>query len=137
MKYCYQCGKLTAGDPYFCQFCGRTYDVKLCPRRHINPRIAQVCGHCGSRELSTPQPKVSPVWKLLEWLARAAVVVLIVFTFLALVAELVQIPRVTQALVCLLLLFGALWAIWAMVPNWLRRIVRWSFSRGGHRDDSE
>jgi len=37
MKYCYQCGKLTNGDPAFCNHCGRSYDVKLCPRMHQNP----------------------------------------------------------------------------------------------------
>ena len=31
MKYCYQCGRMTAGEPLYCQLCGRTYDVKLCP----------------------------------------------------------------------------------------------------------
>jgi hypothetical protein len=59
MKYCHHCGRLTSGEPMFCQFCGRSYDVKLCPRLHANPRWAEVCSQCGSRELSTPQPKVS------------------------------------------------------------------------------
>ena len=73
MKYCYECGRMTGGEPRYCQFCGRTYDVKLCPRRHENPRFAEVCSQCGSRELSTPQPKVSPVWRVLEFLARVMV----------------------------------------------------------------
>ncbi len=70
MKYCYECGRITAGEPLFCNFCGRSYNVKLCPRHHPNPRIAEVCSQCGSRELSTPQPKVSIGWWLLEGLVR-------------------------------------------------------------------
>ena len=64
MKYCYECGRVTAGEPLFCQFCGRTYNVKLCPRLHVNPRFAEVCSQCGSRDLSTPQPKVSVWWRI-------------------------------------------------------------------------
>ena len=47
------------GKPLFCGHCGRTYNVKLCPRLHTNPRIAEVCSQCGSRDLSTPQPERS------------------------------------------------------------------------------
>src|SRR5438552_3410484 len=70
MKYCYQCGRITAGEPVFCQSCGRSFDVKLCSRLHVNPRYAEVCSHCGSRELSTPQPKVPFSWKVLGFVLR-------------------------------------------------------------------
>src|SRR5438132_6306112 len=61
MKYCYHCDRVTIGEPLFCNFCGRSYDVKLCPRLHVNPRGTHVCSKCGSTELSTPQPRV-PFW---------------------------------------------------------------------------
>src|ERR1700722_11165723 len=61
MRYCYSCNKITTGTPLFCNFCGRSYNVKLCPRLHTNPRSAEACSQCGSRDLSTPQPKV-PLW---------------------------------------------------------------------------
>ena len=61
MKYCYNCNRVTIGEPLFCNFCGRSYDIKLCHKLHVNPRYAEACSHCGSRELSTPQPKV-PFW---------------------------------------------------------------------------
>src|SRR5882724_4370705 len=73
MKYCYECGRMTPGEPFFCNFCGRSYDVKLCPRHHPNPRIAEVCSQCGSHDLSTPQPKVSVWWKILGWLTRVLI----------------------------------------------------------------
>src|SRR5579871_334632 len=58
MKYCHKCHRLTAGKPLFCNSCGSSYDRKFCPRLHVNPRAAQVCSQCGSRELSSPQPRV-------------------------------------------------------------------------------
>src|ERR1700756_5276548 len=61
MRFCNQCHRMTAGEPLFCNFCGRSYDVKLCPHRHPNPRNAEICSQCGSRELSTPHPRM-PFW---------------------------------------------------------------------------
>src|SRR5579863_9359147 len=61
MKYCFNCSRMTPGEPLFCNSCGRSYDVKLCPRHHMNPRTAEACSQCGSRDLSTPQPRV-PWW---------------------------------------------------------------------------
>jgi len=57
MRYCSNCKKLTAGKPAHCNFCGRTYGVRLCPRGHKNPRVATACSECGSTELSTPSPQ--------------------------------------------------------------------------------
>src|SRR5271168_3387273 len=65
MKYCYQCGQTTGGKPLFCNFCGRSYDVKLCPSRHMNPRMAEACSRCGSRNLSLPQPRIPLLWRIL------------------------------------------------------------------------
>ena len=33
-------------------------NFKLCPHRHSNPRNAEICSQCGSRELSTPHPRI-------------------------------------------------------------------------------
>ena len=82
MKYCYQCGRMTAGEPLFCHFCGRTYDVKLCPRRHANPRVAEVCSQCGSRELLDAAAEGSLLWKVMEFFVRVIVGLLIVYVVL-------------------------------------------------------
>ena len=62
MRFCYNCHRLTGstpnGEPLFCSFCGRTYNTKYCHRLHPNPRSAEVCAQCGSKDLTTPQPKV-------------------------------------------------------------------------------
>src|SRR5581483_8246281 len=89
MRYCNQCHRITAGEPLFCNFCGRSYDYKLCPHRHPNPRTAEVCSTCGSRELSTPHPKTA-LWMSL------------------LIASLSVFPGVLLLLVSVLFLFGLL-----------------------------
>src|SRR5258705_3358168 len=61
MRYCNQCHRITPGEPLFCNSCGRSYDFRLCPSRHPNPRNAEICSECGSRELSTPHRRV-PLW---------------------------------------------------------------------------
>jgi hypothetical protein len=61
VKFCFHCGRNTVGEPLFCNYCGRSYDVKLCPKLHANPRRTRACSKCGSAELSTPQPRV-PFW---------------------------------------------------------------------------
>ncbi len=135
MKYCYECGRMTAGEPRFCQFCGRTYNVKLCPRRHENPRFAEVCSQCGSRELSTPQPKVSFLWRALEFISRVTVGLLIAYVLLSFVYGLLTTARTSDALMALGLLLGALWTLWTMLPDWFRRLVRRSLGKGGRRED--
>ena len=135
MKYCYECGRMTGGEPRYCQFCGRTYDVKLCPRRHENPRFAEVCSQCGSRELSTPQPKVSPVWRVLEFLARVMVGLLIVYVVLSFLYGIATTPQTGNALMALGLLLCALVVLWAMLPDWFKRLVWRSMGKGGRHED--
>ena len=93
LTYCYNCGKFTGGKPLFCGSCGRSYDVKLCPRLHQNPRGAEVCSQCGSRELSTPQPKIPMSWRLLALLARLGLGLLLFYASLSLVIALLGFSR--------------------------------------------
>jgi len=135
MKYCYQCGHITAGEPLFCATCGRTYDVKLCPRLHSNPRGAEVCSKCGSRELSTPQPKIPMSWKLLAILLRLGLGLLLFYATLWLVISLLRTPQVQQALVAFGLLLGCLWWLWTKLPDWLQDAIRTLWKRRRQRDE--
>ncbi len=141
MKYCYECGRLTAGQPLFCNFCGRSYDVKLCSGKHANPRIAEVCSQCGSRDLSTPQPKV-PLWtKFVEVLIRLLVGALLACLSLLLVAamlqELLSNAQLQNGLIAIGILLGLLWWMWSKLPEWFRKTVRGALKRKerdyGHR----
>jgi len=139
MKYCFQCGRITSGQPLFCNFCGRTFDVKLCPRLHVNPRIATVCSACGSRELSEPQPKISMWLHLLGFFVRIFLGVLLVWGALSLIVlsieELLQSSVVQEGLVLLGILFIGLWVLWAMLPQWIRKVIRHLLAKKEHKHD--
>ena len=135
MKYCYQCGKMTAGEPLFCNHCGRSYDVKLCPRMHPNSRGAEVCSKCGSRELSTPQPKIPMSWRLLAILVRLSLGLLLFYASLSLVIALLRSPQFQNALVALGLLLGCLWWLWSKLPDWLQEAIRALWKRRERTDD--
>ncbi|MBA3914242.1 MAG: hypothetical protein H0X25_10435 [Acidobacteriales bacterium] len=57
MRYCHNCRHITTGKDPYCNQCGSTYNVRLCPRMHANPRAAKACSQCGATDLSTPAPK--------------------------------------------------------------------------------
>jgi DNA-directed RNA polymerase subunit RPC12/RpoP len=126
---------MTAGEPLFCSKCGRTYDVKLCPRLHPNPRNAEVCSKCGSRELSTPQPKVPIALKLLAILVRLGLGLLLFYASLYLAITALETPQIQKALIALGMLLGCLWWMWSKLPDWFQEAIRsfWKSRRG--RDD--
>jgi hypothetical protein len=109
--------------------------VKLCPRRHENPRFAEVCSQCGSRELSTPQPKVSVLWKIAEFFVRALVGLLVVYVVLSFIYGLLTSPQTGNALFALVLLTIPLVVLWSILPDCFKRLVRKSLGKGGHRED--
>ena len=111
----------------FCSYCARTFNVKLCPRLHVNPRNAQVCSQCGSRDLSTPQPKV-PFWvpilevvlKMIPGAVLAVVSVLVMALFaLALLSR----PALLVPLVFVLCGLGFLWWTWSRIPSSFRHFI--------------
>ena len=127
MKYCYNCNRVTAGEPLFCNFCGRSYDVKLCPRLHPNPRNAETCSKCGSRDLSTPQPKV-PLWApvvqfLLSLLPGLVLAVLSIGVIAVFLRALVQQPQLLVSAVLLLIAMGVLWWMWSQIPAGIRKAI--------------
>jgi hypothetical protein len=140
MKYCFHCNHVTVGEPLFCDHCGRTYDVKLCPRLHMNPRAAEVCSQCGTRDLSTPQPKV-PLWARLVLpftvglVGAFAGLVSLVF-ILSVFQELIQRQEMQTGLVFFGILILVMWWSWAQLPKSIRELVyRWLKRKRGTRTD--
>ena len=131
MKYCHRCHRATTGAPLYCNFCGCSYDVKLCPRQHINPRSAQACSQCGSPDLSTPQPKIPLLARPLFWLlgvAPGAVLLLALLVFLGYyLDQLVKDPNALLPLMLLGLLLGILMWLWMMLPTFLKRLLKGLF----------
>ena len=135
MKYCYQCGKMTPGEPLFCNTCGRSYDVKLCPRLHPNSRGAEVCSKCGSRELSTPQPKIPVSWRLLAIVARLGLGLLLFYASLTVLIALFQAPAFQRLLAVLGLMLCGLWWAWSKLPDWLQKAIRALWKWKEQQDD--
>jgi len=127
MRYCNQCHRLTIGEPLFCNFCGRSYGVKLCPHRHANPRNAESCSQCGSRDLSTPHPPGSfwlvPLVALLTAIPGVLLVVVsVLFAFGVLHALLQSQQLMFQAVIAGLML-TFLWFLYMRLPHFLRRLL--------------
>ena len=141
MKHCYYCGRITAGEPLFCNTCGRTFDKKLCPRLHINPRSAEICSRCGSRDLSSPQPKVSLVWKFLEWLTRMVLGAVMGLFGLVFAYELLGAALKTHVVQTGLIVLGCVIAflawVWSKLPEWFRKFIRRRLRRRSERHAEE
>ena len=137
MKYCYHCDRVTIGEPLFCNFCGRSYDVKLCPNLHVNPRGASVCSKCGRTELTTPQPRV-PFWArivlffltLVPGLVLCVISIgLVVFFFNRFLFS----HDMLVGLAAIDFVLGALWWGWTQIPLLFRERIHKMLQR--RRDD--
>ena len=122
----------------FCNFCGRSYDFKLCPHRHPNPRSAEVCNQCGSRELSTPHPKVSfwfaSMLTLLSMLPGILMLLLSVLFLFGLIQVLLTNQQVLFQFMLIGLFIGFLWWLYMQLPGFLRR---WLSKLLGRADRNE
>lgn len=128
MRYCPLCHRLTAGDPLFCSRCGTTYDAKLCPSRHINPRQADVCSQCGSRDLSTPAPRMPlwlrPVVLAVSLLPGVILALLLVLVAIAMLQALATNGQVQAQLIVLFLILALLWWIYIHLPKFIQKALR-------------
>ena len=128
MKYCYQCGRITTGEPLYCNTCGRSYNVKLCPRGHANPRSAEACSRCGNRDLSTPQPRVpihiQAAAFLLSLLPGCLATVLGLVVVLLVIRQVFTNPQWLSALLFIAIVWGLLAWMWSELPLWFRKLAR-------------
>ena len=141
MKYCYNCNRVTPGQPIFCNYCGRSYDVKLCPRLHVNPRSAEVCSQCGSREFSTPQPKMPFRTRLLIVFTMFGLGAALLLSSLLVILEALKAAlsdsHVQALLAATAILLALLWWMWLQIPHWLRKLIQrcfhWKHRENGGR----
>jgi hypothetical protein len=101
----------------------------------VNPRGAEVCSKCGSRELSTPQPRIPMGLRLLGILLRLGLGLLLFYASLQLVIDLVSSPQVQRVLVALGMLLAVLWWLWSKLPDWFQDALRSFFKNRRQRDD--
>ncbi len=128
MRYCHNCHKVTTGEPLFCHSCGFTYDAKLCPARHINPRWAAVCSQCGSRELTNPAPRVPWGFRALLLLASLLpgliLLLLLVLAVIGVFHELLTDQAIQGQLVATIVVLALLWWIWLQLPHSIQNMFR-------------
>src|SRR5256712_13790728 len=140
MKYCYHCDRVTIGEPLFCNFCGRSYDVKLCPRLHVNPRGTRVCSKCGSGELTTPQPRV-PFWAriLLVLLTLVPGLILCVISIGLVIFffnHFLFSHDMLLGLAAIDFVLGVLWRGWTQLPVYFRKTIHRWLQKHDNEDDS-
>ena len=128
MRYCPQCHRLTTGDPLYCNHCGSTYDAKLCPARHLNPRNAEVCAQCGSRDLSTPAPRLRlwlrPVLFGLSLFPGVLLALLLIMVAIGIVSEVLTNGQIQGQLLVVLLLLVLLWWCYIHLPKFIQQALR-------------
>src|SRR5262249_4791733 len=132
------CGRTTIGRPLFCNYCGRSYDRRICSQKHANPRTAEACSRCGTRNLSVPQPKVPLLWRLiaaaLELLAALVVIAVSLAFFRELHESLAASSDVPGRLAAQWLGLILLFAGWYLLPDWLRLLIYVLLKRKRQRD---
>jgi hypothetical protein len=128
MRYCHNCHRITSGEPLFCHHCGSSFDAKLCPSRHVNPRWAVVCSQCGSRDLSTPAPRL-PLWLaplafVLSLLPGLVLVLLTVMVAIGFINAFLTSQQIQLQFMVLILILGILWFAYIHLPHFIRDLFR-------------
>lgn len=128
MRLCTNCYQITAGKPLFCNRCGRSYNVRLCSRLHVNPRPAKICSECGSKDLSTPQPKVFFLLRPLVFLIGLGPGILFLLAagiyLVFYIQKLLSDPNGLLPLMCIGFSLGFLFFIWMMLPGALKNFFK-------------
>lgn len=127
MKRCSNCSKYSAGQPLFCPHCGRSYNVRICPRGHVSRRAVQFCADCGSGDLSTPAPPLDAMALASDWFLRAVLALGAVTALLAValgVVHAVDWSVLAAPALFLILVVGFLYWTTTLLPWPVRRIGR-------------
>lgn len=117
MRYCAFCKRINPGRPVHCQYCGRTFGVRICRHcRQANPREALVCRNCGSNELSETSKPLSS-WmgfiKVLFWIFILTLIIGII--------------RNLEFLLFLLVILGLLGLGFFFMPPVIRKMLKMMF----------
>jgi hypothetical protein len=120
MRYCPFCQRINLGHPQHCNYCGRTWYVRLCPRGHENPPDSIFCAECGSPELSeTSGPR--PWWL---WLVKIFLFSGIIILFLSIIRHLLRFS--VDMLVILLpifFLFAGYYLAMSILPGPIKKLI--------------
>lgn len=124
MRYCPYCRRINEGKPQICNFCGRTWYIRLCQRGHENPYNAQYCGICGSADLTEtagPRP-----WFFIA--LKIGILIIIALSTYFIFTSLFRVQTLTFVVIACLFIFALQFAL-SMLPrsisDGIRKLVRW------------
>ena len=118
MRYCPVCRRFNISHPNFCQYCGRSWDGRVCLScGELNSPDALYCGWCGKETLSEILPTV-PLWaRLLPLMIPVAFWALVIWFGKPLI-----VAGLGAALLSLL--------AYCALPRPVRQVVKWGVKGG-------
>jgi hypothetical protein len=132
MKRCTYCFRYARNNTTFCTTCGRSFNVKICSRGHLNPRGVSFCAECGSGELSTPAPPAGWLFHVSEWVLRLAITAGMVAMILAFALGFIYaLDWTTIAPRLALLIFATVVLYWSttMLPGPIKKVSKFAGKR--------
>jgi hypothetical protein len=112
MRWCPSCRRISPGQPERCHYCGRTWNLRLCPSGHENPPDSQYCGLCGSARLSEPAQGgnvVNGLFALFQHRGHIARVLFSIAAIALVCTVLFNLGAFAPLLIALIFLFIVLW----------------------------
>jgi hypothetical protein len=122
MRWCPLCRRISPGQPERCHYCGRTWNLRLCPSGHENPPDSQYCGLCGSARLSEPAPGGYLVNRLFRLFNNPGLIVRTVLAVLGVglvIALLTNFDNLMPLLLAIAFLVFAIRLTRRFLPDWL------------------
>jgi len=121
MRYCPYCQRINVGRSQICNYCGRTWYIKLCHRGHENPYDVQYCGTCGSTDLTDPAgPR--PWW---SYAYRCFILGTLILLSLSLGRNFDQfLPQLLTLMLPIIILIVGYSMIVSIAPSPLNRVLR-------------
>jgi hypothetical protein len=93
----------------------------------VNPRIAEACSQCGSRDLSVPQPRVPVLWQFLAILGQTVSGLLLLCFSVPMLAvfftDLSVHAAISDRLFVGMFVLVVLWSFWITLPDASRWII--------------
>ena len=136
MKYCYQCGRMTNGEPLLLQ------PLRSQLRREALSANAPESARRGGL-LEVRQPRV--VNAAAEDSDELAIAChrpaarhwprTLFYASLSLVIALLHTPEIQRALIALGMLLACLWWLWSKLPDWLQELIRALWKRKENKDE--
>lgn len=125
MKRCTACFRYGRSNTQYCSHCGRSFNVRICPRGHINPRGVSFCTECGSADLSTPGPPAGFLFYLSDWALKLMIFAGLGIVFLTLALGLIYFidwSAIAPRLALLAVMLGFLYWTTTLLPGPVKKL---------------